>query len=74
MNTDELTLFIDLTQAQQQTISVWTMDINTHVIVYPKKLFWVFYKNIPIIDENRNILIFTKFSDALNKIKELKNQ
>lgn len=74
MNLEETIFLSDLTSEHKKYLKLWCPDMKRLVLVYPKNLFWIFSKNIPIVDPEKQPIVFTDAEEADKILKELKSQ
>ncbi len=72
MNLDENISVELLTKEQKEKLTIWSSDLYTHAVVYPRKVFWRIHKNVPIIDSEKKPLVFKNFMDAYNLLRKIK--
>jgi len=72
MNLEETIFLSQLTPEQKSKLKFWMPDMARYVLVFPKKIFWFATKNIPIVDTEKQPIIFFDREDALKMLKDLK--
>lgn len=53
-----------LTEKDKNNLIIFSSDINKHNIFLKQKIFWFIYKNITILNEKSQPLVFNTFSEA----------
>lgn len=72
INLEETIFLKNLTSEQKKSLDIWMPDMKALVLVYPKKIFWFCKKNVPIVDENNQPIIFISYEEALDFINKVK--
>lgn len=72
MNLEETISIHSLTSFQKERLIIWSYDMGKHAIMFPRKIWWFMYKNVPIVDEEQKPLTFDKLGDAITAITHLK--
>ncbi len=74
MNLDETIFISELTIEHKKQLRLWCPDMHKLVLVYPKKLFWIFTKNIPIVNKQKQPIVFLDRDEAYKMLNSLKSQ
>jgi hypothetical protein len=71
MNMEEFLHLHLMTEEQKSKVILWTHNLKNHCIYFPKKIFWRFHKNIPILNQNGEPLVFERWNEAYEVFKQI---
>lgn len=74
MNLDETIPLSQLTIEQKKKLKLWQPDMVSFVLVFPKKVFWFANKNVPIVDAEKQPIVFQTRHEACRMLQNLKCQ
>ncbi len=73
MNLEETIFLSQLSKEQKAKLKLWQPDMSKFVLVFPKKIFWFITRNIPIVDAEKQPLVFFDKEKARKMLNDLKN-
>jgi hypothetical protein len=74
MNLDVTMFLSQLTIEQKKKLKFWQPDMVRFVLVFPKKVFWFANKNVPIVDIEKQPIVFQTKHEAYSMLQKLKCQ